>query len=308
MRKATQDKGIIVIDGQFIGISLGRDYCAEHEWGIKELRSRFGLREGNIKCMGIENRLITKNVDNMVFLEEIKKKQKFAILYTGYTYRTLEETQKDIPRDLKNYKEDIAFNEDYYKRNPPREPKDPIACAWDESSFGIGVMGETAVGYLKELYQAFQEKNVVITFINLMPGNPFSNVSLSLLIADRIPLSAGEQMYDADEEHYKLIEYEKKIGMTKLKEKNRKSEGLHYYLACSAKWIDYENEEAREEIKKKLNTKYDIRYWINYSDNDNNYGYYTVEDIKKWLTGKKTLLEVKPKAEKKPNGDTVVTI
>lgn len=38
MRKASQDNGLIVEDGKLIGIALGYDYCAEHEWGIEELR------------------------------------------------------------------------------------------------------------------------------------------------------------------------------------------------------------------------------------------------------------------------------
>jgi hypothetical protein len=44
------------------------------------------------------------------------------------------------------------------------------------------------------------------------------------------------------------------------------------FLACSPKWIDYEDSEAREEQKVKMNTKYDIVYWVNYTDSDDNYG------------------------------------
>lgn len=43
MRKAYNDYGTIVIDNKFIGISLGYDFCAEHEWGIDGIKSRFAI-------------------------------------------------------------------------------------------------------------------------------------------------------------------------------------------------------------------------------------------------------------------------
>ena len=55
-------------------------------------------------------------------------------------------------------------------------------------------------------------------------------------------------------------------------------------MACSARWIDYENTKNREQHKTRLKTKYDITYWINYSDDDNNYGHYIVEEIQQWLS------------------------
>ena len=304
MRKASSDYRFWIVDDKFVGVSLGYDFTAEHEWGIKELRSRFGMKEGSLKNMGVNNRKITRNIDNMIFMEETYKKEKCAILFTGYKYRTKEEAEKQVPRDLENYKKDIQWDRDYYQKNPSsyREPKDPMITAWDESSFGIGVVGKKEVGYLKELYEAFNNLNIVIASVNLMPNNPFSHSSLSLLIADRLPKEALDQMYNADLEYYSLKEYEEKIGMIKIKEKakkNYKYQGLHYYCACSARWIDYDNAENREEMKKKLNTKYDISYWVNYSDDDNNYGHYTVENIKTWLTGTKKLTEVCPKVEKK---------
>jgi hypothetical protein len=48
-------------------------------------------------------------------------------------------------------------------------------------------------------------------------------------------------------------------------------------MALSPKWID------NDEIKKKVNTEFEIRYWVNYGDDDV-YGWFTVEQIKQWLT------------------------
>ena len=80
-----------------------------------------------------------------------------------------------------------------------------------------------------------------------------------------------------------LAKYEMSIGLYKLKEEQRtiyrNSNGTKgkYWMALSPKWID------NDEIKKKVNTEFEIRYWVNYGDDDV-YGWFTVEQIKQWLT------------------------
>ena len=90
-------------------------------------------------------------------------------------------------------------------------------------------------------------------------------------------------------------DYEEKIGMKKIvaEKKHNGYKGAKYFCACSPKWIDYEDPENREKCKKEMNTKFDIQYWVNYSDDDDNYGYYTVEEIREWLTGTKKLVEIR---------------
>ena len=298
MRRAYNDYGTIVIDDKFIGISLGYDFAAEHEWGIDGIKRRFGMPELTKKTLGVAARSITKSIDNLVFKKETYKKKKFAILYTGYYYRTLEESEKNIPRDLENYKKDILWQieRDEKHQSKHRETKDPVVTAWSGDDFGVGVMGIDEVSYLEELYEALNNNNIVITHINITPDNPFSNSALSVLIKDKIPQNFIDAMYNADKEHQDRIDYEKKIGMTKIKEKYGKKNGYKehgYYIACSAKWIDYDDKENREKEKEKYDTKYDIIYWINYSDDDDTHGWFRVEDIKKWLTGKKKLSEIR---------------
>jgi hypothetical protein len=57
MRKAFRG-GFIAHNGKEIGIYLGADFCAEHEWGIKKLKSTFGI--GETKKPGVPRRMITK--------------------------------------------------------------------------------------------------------------------------------------------------------------------------------------------------------------------------------------------------------
>lgn len=263
MRRASNDYSILKDGEIFHGISLGYDYCAEHEWGIERMCEKLKIDKSS-KKLGIENRTIT-NHDCIEFLKENNN----AILTTRTPWN-----KKDnfILKDLIPH--DLEFN---YKNSKLR-------TAWDEKDFCVIVSGEENVKLLEDLYEQFKKNNIAITRVNRsIPV--FSNASLSLLIIDRLPKEAIDEMYNVDKKHKDLIDYEEKIGLTKLKEDTRPGyKKEKYYMACSAKWIDYENPENLKKFKKKTGTEYDIQYWVNYSDDDDNYGWYTVEEIKKWLS------------------------
>lgn len=86
--------------------------------------------------------------------------------------------------------------------------------------------------------------------------------------------------YDRSNEN--LEKYEIQIGLKKLKDEQRliyrNSNGNKgkYWMALSPKWID-------KDRKDKNKTDFEIMYWVNYGDNET-YGWFTVEQIKKWLT------------------------
>lgn len=260
MRRAFQNKKLLVENEVFLGVSLGWDYCAEHEWGIEKMRNHFGIDKSK---MGVDSRTISKG-------EVLFKEDKNLCVFTSRKPYGLKDDYK--AQDLLSY--EMKGRDGY-----------DLECAWDEGDFCISTTKKETFHLLRELYEAFQKYNGVICFMKSeLPV--FCNSSLCVLIKDRIPEKAKEEMYLADKEYKDLIEYEKEIGVTDLKEKAKGSgyKGDKYFVACSPRWIDYGDAENREKRKKELNTKYDIQFWINYSDNDDNYGWYLAEEIIKWLS------------------------
>lgn len=283
MRKAFNDYRYLIHNNEFIGISLGYDFCAEHEWGIRGILNAFKIPEKSKKNLGIKSRTITKCPKNLLF----KKEGKYAVLWVAKNSWQTNKIIEKLPDNLMDYKKkldrDEKWNEKYLEENG--EEKDLMLSMWDENGFAIAVKGVNEIQWLEILYNEFKKKNIAITYLNIGGNNPFANSSLSLLIVDKLPMTVIEGFYNTDKKYFGLIEYEKKIGMTKLKENKKGSYGKeNYFMACSPRWIDYEDETHREKRKKELKTKYDIQYWINYSDDDHNYGWYTVEEIKKWLS------------------------
>lgn len=259
MRRASNNKSFIIENEVFYGVSLGWDFCAEHEWGIKGMRRHFGIDTNKV---GFEGRKITKG--NVLF----KKGKDLCVLTSQEPYGLKENyTAKDLlGYDIKAMYQDFE-------------------TAWDENDFCIATKNKEEFKYLEELNEAFKNKNIIITFLKSeLPA--FSNSALSILIADKLPEEAKQEMYNVDKKSIDLVEYEKKIGVTSLKQKTRGNgyKGDKYFLACSPRWIDYENPENREKRKKEYGTKYDIIFWVNYSDDDDNFGWYNAEDIIKWLS------------------------
>lgn len=266
MRKAYNNVSIVrneEKENELIGVSLGYDFCAEHEWGIKEIKENFGISAKD--KIGIDARSITKG--SVIFKEKdglglIRGCDSFAARYHKLDDRSFDEC---IPHDLKYLDKDKE-----------------VHTAWCDNDFCV--IGP--VEDIREIANAFEKKNICFATINDMPA--FGGTSLCILIKDRVPQEAVEQMAYVDTKARDLSKYEEKIGITKLKEKKYKStysndfdEKKHkYWMALSPRWINYKNEDPESKINS--NTEYDIMYWVNYGD-DETYGWFTVEQIKKWL-------------------------
>lgn len=65
MRHAHQNVFFHLNKGKPIGLSLGFDWCAEHEHGLSGLRSILGVKSPEFP-MGVEDRLATPTEENKV--------------------------------------------------------------------------------------------------------------------------------------------------------------------------------------------------------------------------------------------------
>lgn len=263
MRRAYNNVHLIKEDNTFYGVSLGYDFCAEHEWGTEKMKNKFGIEQTK---MGVDGRSITNG--DVMFMNN----GDICVITSRKPWFRWEKPKENISiTDLLPYELQNMYND--------------VECAWDNEDFCIATKNKSLFGYMEDLNDAFKNKNIVISFIKSeIPA--FANSSLSILIKDKLPKSITDSMYNVDKAAFDLIEYEKKIGVTKLKEKTRGNgrKGDKYFMACSPRWIDYEDAKNREKRKKEMDTKFDIMFWVNYSDDDDNYGWYKAEDIIKWLS------------------------
>jgi len=246
--------------GQLMGINLGADYCAEHEWGIKELRKMFKMDEN---ALGIAKRTITALPESKAWGSEVSRslvrlvetKTKSVLLVGDYCTRE----DWDMKRsELSGYGNDM------------------LVTAWDEKSFGINATTEKDRAAVKEIYNAMMNKDLAIW---LGGGGVFENAGLVLVIVSRIPKESTQMLHDADVGRIKLNEASEATGIAMKLE----ATGKRYY-ALSPKW--------KRDVNSIAQTKFNVVYWLNPMDQDNNnFGWFTVEQLEEWAQGKGPVLK-----------------
>ncbi len=267
---------IIVDDSTLIGINLGADYVAEHEWGIKDLRRDFGITEEYVKGkVGFET-------------TKIQKMSKRFGLFTGKNnshgagYGRYSESDKNEVATF-FYKEEKEFNpyggtlkemESRLFRENTFRPNDPpleVIGSWDGSSFAF-LMIEKHKKHYDDLIQAFEDKNVAIS---LGRGQIFENGGLNFLIYDRIPKNIFQEAINSHMSVNRLNEAVAKSGLFD----RLKKAGLSWY-ALSPKWVD--------------DTEKEIMYWLNPQEQSIfNYGWYREKELLEWSKGRGPIIKDK---------------
>jgi hypothetical protein len=103
-----------------------------------------------------------------------------------------------------------------------------------------------------------------------------------LAITSRIPESADADIIKTDLDHIRLT---KAASKTKIKIKldkaraarvNKSGRSTFGYYALSPSWLKSDRE-----------SKHPVMFWLNPMDQqDNNYGWFTVEELEQWIQGK----------------------
>jgi hypothetical protein len=266
MRTATHDQAVVNNgNNELCGVILGYDYCAEHEWGIKDIRRKYQMDDGAI---GIDKRKIREVHKNLnMGSMTIDKKTYYYLTSFQHTYGTAEENMKQTREVL--------------KRNLSIYGDKDIYSAWDEGDFAFATKDKKLID---EMWDAFQRKDIAI--FGSGSGNPFGGTGLAIFIVSKLPETYINSMKESDEDHIRLSEAAEKTGIAKKLEKANekyKSNGFSFsspfsYYALSPSWM---NE------KQKSKSKYPVMFWLNPANQDRvNFGWYTVEDLEMWLQNK----------------------
>lgn len=261
------------IDGKLIGINLGADYCAEHEWGIRGLQGLLGMDGARpefsrekpkfTKPAGLPRRMISKH-DCVRFYQHGKKAA--LIGRASWNHEYLDDA---IAKDgmAKAFKE--ALPDDL------RGWREGLKTAWGSDDFGIYGEGEDAE-HIAELWKAFEQNNIAI-WVGGTKLPVFENGGLVIAIADRIPAQYAKMLEDGDLDQEKLAAASDATGITERLKKAGKG-----YFACSPKWFDGKFK-PKGQVKK---TAHPIIYWLNPTEQDeNNFGWFTVEELDEWVQG-----------------------
>lgn len=263
--------------GKLLGLSLGFDFCAEHEGGIERLRMEYGVTN-RVDVIGLEKRQITRCSQKLAFIE---KKAKFET----FKYNSAKDRKKytiELQSQL-GTTECILVHEWNITNNVITEPAvqdidrqlylyedRKIVAAWDEASFAIKVRGSENRKYLAQIRDAFHRCD--IAFLGQTISSSWLKRSgLLFAIASEMPQSVRDEYIEHDKDQICLKEAHIKTGITE----RLKAAGRGYF-ALSPHWIP----------KDHAGSAFPVYYWLNPREQQKyNYGYFTVEQLDEWIAG-----------------------
>jgi len=184
--RAGHNNGWLIEEDKLLGINLGSDFCAEHEWYIKKLNEVLGIKDDE-SVFGIERRRVNYDAECVMFT--LSENQAGLAIMHPWRLKHL--------KHLKEWSRELQLNED-------------LATAWDNSSLGIRVTGEKYIGYLQKLYEALKANDAAIW----LGGDKFlKNAGLHIGIISNIPAHYLQAMYDTDVDHHNLTKASEAIGI-----------------------------------------------------------------------------------------------
>jgi len=250
----------------FIGIHFPADFTAEHEWGIKELKQSFGIPELKVNQPPFDIKRVKSTIvpETLLYQERHDPKQT-GLVVLKYSFELEGKNifkMRELDRGMYSVRERNVPPEDH-----EYQVYDDIEAsgAWSGGDFGIVANGNKARKCIQKLQRAIGDRNICLF---LGGGGGFENAGLNVIIADKIPKSQLEIMQEGFENAAKLHDAAHSTGIYDLISKDQ-------YFSLSPRW------------KGDRETDYPTIFWLNpRNQDDNNYGWFTVEELKLWMEGK----------------------
>lgn len=267
MRRAYFDVGwMLADDGTLLGLSLGYDRCAEHEWGITELLADLGITLPQFP-LGIPDRTTTVVNPRLQLVEfPTKPRDRRRKAYPSAMLSMLEtwefEQNRPLADTLKAH--ELSFcgepNDKWWK------PTDDVVASWSKRGFAVLVRGAENIERLKQVHAAFQSKDIAVA----VPwAKSFFRGGLSFVIASRMPEDQKAAVLAQDQAHMELELAAQATGI----HETLKAAGKGWY-ALSPDWYDREK-------------KGEVIFFLNPADQRRaNHGWFSVQELTDWCEGR----------------------
>jgi hypothetical protein len=275
--RRSRGTNFLVEDGIFFGITLEADFTAEHEYGVKGITQAFGIPREDRSKIGIERYTITEISTNLTLAKKGKRKIKEGLLFF-HTYGSLQEELRQYKKKAQDPKAEEYPNKEFFGWNELVSWKEPPeACSsWDEQSFGVRAFDPEQVAQLEEVYNAFLSGDMAIW---IGGGGPFHAGGMHLIIISKMPKHIQDMLVTDHIEDNRIEEAVIKTGIRD----ELKAAGRGYYALSPRFWKD---EQGNEELKFFLNP---------HSQNQYNYGWFTVEELRQWINGQGPVIKTEAK-------------
>jgi hypothetical protein len=264
MRQSYQNIEWIKSGKEILGINLGFDFCSEHEWGIKDLQRILEIPKLDENNAGYDSRKINSNKNIFTWEKSFtsnKVKKTWYFVLCSSLYRELDSYKEDFLKKMKYHASYIKHAEIYSE--------------WSESGFFFSTTNKEGYEVIKKATE-----NMTLCIGSGISKNPFSRGGLVLIDMANLDEESKQELKEKDIDALKLTKCSEDIlkGLQPKLDAAQKT-----YYALSPSW--------KEDNQK---TKYDVVYWLNpRNQQENNYGWFTVEDLELWANNEGPIIKSK---------------
>jgi hypothetical protein len=263
MRAAGRDTDFVFDDeDSLIGAFLAPDFCGEHESGITRLQQLFGIdrKPGDL---GVESRrAIAVEGSNILFLKRTTKGVTSSLLCAGSEVSMRYFKENCLGKPKKSIKKAAAYL-------GGRGRGDKLSGSWCGDGFSLYTTTAELSSHLEALYTAFIGGDGIIMYGGSQ--SPFRSPGLALGIISKLSESTKDNMYASDKNSHDLKAAAKATGIYDIV-------GRRSYFALSPHWC--------KDSKESKDSNHPVYFLLNPTNQeDNAWGYYTVEELTAWIKG-----------------------
>lgn len=248
MRSGQEPKLLLDEHERTVALNLSADYCAEHEWGIKSIRSAFGMTNDGF---GLDRRRIRTVPSALRWIEGHRDagsywsgKRPKNTRYQGFWM-----SERESPKDAEPSGEVPRFYGDT-----------TLSTGWSDGDFGAFSIKDDEIKRLREIFSAMQSKDAAIW---LGGGGAFENAGLTIGIASRLSKEVVDSWDAHDREQFQL---QKEFAASGIEDRLRKA---------GKDWFS---------LRPQRGERGELRVLLNPVDQRNNkWGIYTIADLDAWI-------------------------
>lgn len=191
--------------GEFLGLNLGYDRCAEHEWGIEELRARLNADLPEFPA-GIDDyriREVPEDLRLMVY-DAYSKDKRRKRPYKAALLAFVSDSKALQPAELAcalGRRAELDFWPDH-PSDPKNEPRYDLNTAWSGSEFAIHVRGEDNIAKLTALFEAMRRGDVAIAGASSVRA--FDRTGLNLVVVSAVSQEQRDEVAHRHAEYREL--------------------------------------------------------------------------------------------------------
>ena len=247
---------------QVVGISLGGDYCYEHEEPIWPLRGAFRIPDN---ALGLDRFMARVFPAPLVMTGTVDRKPAI-LLYFSVSERNMQKFQQmvDAHVNCRNLAAELWLL--------GGSSDDAFSAAWDKYAFGILARGKENVAKLKAVLKMWEDQDLCILHGR---HGPFGKGGLTIVRASAFSEEEKAEMLERDQDARRLQAAAEKTGIAK----KLKKAGLGWH-ALQPAWRDFFKDPV-------YRSRYKVIFFLNPEGQDKyNSGWFTVEELLQWIKGK----------------------